>query len=262
VHKKVCGAKGSPFTWPLLSPEEKKQIFDLWDVVPYHEYGEDVPPTMAEAFRKFLGRDRKEMEVRSAFPPFPSPVESSVPPFQPSTLTSQYLQRVCESLVEGGKGRPLPQAPQQQLLDLIRGQVAIVATTSALSIGTNDDVLLSNNAWQQTCAAYGTICQTLTTPLPDKYASTIKHRLVTYVHLSQVAVQSDPDRRKELTQYASRISQSIREYLRDEVAKTHPIEAMKVAKEHALTYIPLNDRDLPPGFPSPKQDPAFYCFKV
>lgn len=132
-----------------------------------------------------------------------------------------------------------------------------------MALGTQDEVLLARNAWQQSCANFhGTISQTLTQPLPEPYASWIKHRLLYMFQLHHAAREGDPSRREELLGYACQVvDSSIRRYLANEVAKTHPVEAMKVLREFALTFIPDNDKDMPPGMPPPAADPAFYGFK-
>jgi hypothetical protein len=59
-------------------------VFDLWDVKPYREYGEDKMPTIGERLNGWFGMDRKELEVSPFFLPsanFPlslSPFPSSI----------------------------------------------------------------------------------------------------------------------------------------------------------------------------------------
>jgi hypothetical protein len=105
VHKKVCGEASNPFTWPLLTKEENRQIWELWDVPPYREYKEDPPlPTVNERFTEMWGLDRKDFKVRflpsSQVPclalhlSLPVPLFPDSPSFLPFSLLSPFFFRM------------------------------------------------------------------------------------------------------------------------------------------------------------------------
>lgn len=174
-----------------------------------------------------------------------------------------HVQTLLESLTEGRSGKPIHCQIVQALLIHIRKYVGHVACGRTIAFGTNDEVMLSRNIWQHSTADFhGSLCQTLTRPLPEPFASGLKPRLLPYYFFNHLATKSDhPLIRHHYGVFATVAFEAQKTYLREVVAKTHPEETRKVLWEHQLSFIRMNDKDLPEGQPSPREDPAFYGFK-
>jgi hypothetical protein len=171
------------------------------------------------------------------------------------------MQFTIACLTEGGIDRlRMTRQHRETFLVYIRQYVSIVAGNTAWAIGTQEDCLLAVNVFQHTtCSYYGAIAAG---NLPEPYASGVKHRLMVYYHLCQLNAKSDDlERKQELHKWSEYGLMSLKKYLAFELGKTHPELAAKVLHEVRLTFIPRNDKDLPPDMPSPASNPGFYGFK-
>lgn len=159
----------------------------------------------------------------------------------------------------------LPLDAHQALLAQLRLRAGILASTPAMNIGSQADVALAMNVWQHVTSNSQLLTSTCPpSNAPPPYMSKFNHLLLLWAIFSEMRYKAerdgDPVKRDENAVFSDLAMKRLQRFVQDDFGKTHPDNARKIAWEMKLTFIPANDKDLPPGFPSPAANPAFYGF--
>ncbi|GAA6043792.1 hypothetical protein JCM8097_007709 [Rhodosporidiobolus ruineniae] len=235
-HKEVCGKKGNPFLFPGLSKDEVDFAIKHVDT-PVTTFGMR-PISIKQSLVELLGRVPRDI---------PSLIRSLS-----KDGTPQYAQLI-----------------QQALLLKIRGVCGQLAVAPFETQGTQEDFLLSTNVWQKTMGTCSVVTQSIRPrgsaigAVP--WMSAFQHRLLLHQvleRLEAIAKRSgDSVKALQYGRFRTYAYLAMYRFLFTDVKPAFPEDAVAVLHEMKLTFIPVDRSLLPPGQPSPEEDPAYYGFE-
>ncbi|GAA6039902.1 hypothetical protein JCM8097_006791 [Rhodosporidiobolus ruineniae] len=228
-HKEVCGGKGNPFTFPNLSKHEVE--FALQNI-----------ETPASALY-----------------------------MAPLTLRSLVTQTcggpVPDAVIKGlGKNaKPIyPTSKHQALLSTVR-KISSKPSPTPFA-GSMEQFYLSKTVWQWTTCQSERVTQAVSLSATGRpWLSGLQHRILLFSLLEHLRCavncrgkrQYEPDLTSSYTQQSF---MSLARFVQTDINPKYPKDAAVVAHEMQVWYIPVDRSLLPPGMPSPEDDPAYYGF--
>jgi hypothetical protein len=166
-------------------------------------------------------------------------------------------QMFLHCITENTGVNTLPRQSEQKALDQVRGYMLMVREASIRAAPRANPYFLIENIWEAVMGCYTNLTHTLDRPLPPAVASGLRHRILIHRTLHERAVKADYGAERDAARDISgKAAMEIRYYVEREVPDS--MAAARIVRQHLLTFVPEDDKDIALGLPTPSEDPKLY----